>query len=274
MTFTEKESNYHHLEQMSVAELLTNINKEDQTVAKAIEKIIPQIEQLVELIIPRMQAGGRMFYIGAGTSGRLGIMDAAECPPTFGVDEGLVKGLIAGGDKAMFKAQEYAEDKFDAGWEDLLLHDLNENDVVIGISASGMTPYVVGALQKCSQFGIVTAAITNNENTPLAKEALISIEIITGPEFITGSTRMKAGTATKFILNMISTSVMIKLGKVHDNRMVDMKILSNKLIERGTRIIMDMTSVPHDEAKDILLKYGSVRIAIEELKQNNTLENL
>ncbi len=268
MTFTEKESNYHHLEQMSVKELLSNINKEDKTVADAVEKAIPQIEKLVELIVSKMKSGGRLFYVGSGTSGRLGIIDAAECPPTFGIDDNTIIGLIAGGDKAIHKALEHAEDKFEAGWEDLLIHDLNENDIVIGISASGMTPYVVGALQKCSQYNIATAAITNNYDTPLAKEALIAIEVITGPEFVTGSTRMKAGTSTKMILNMISTSVMIKLEKVKDNKMIDMQILSEKLIERGTRIIMEMTSTSHDIAKTLLLENGSVRKAIESVENN------
>jgi N-acetylmuramic acid 6-phosphate etherase len=263
MTFTENESHYRNLEEMNISEILSNINKEDKTVAFAVEKVIPQIEKLVELIIIKIKSGGRLFYIGSGTSGRLGIIDAAECPPTFGVDENTVIGINAGGDKAIRKAVEHAEDKFDSGWEDLLKHDLNENDVVVGISASGTTPYVVGALQKCSQYGIATAAITNNEDTPIAKEAMITIEVITGPEFVSGSTRMKAGTATKLILNMISTSVMIKLGRVKDNKMIDMKLLNDKLIERGTRIIMDILSMDHDEAKDLLLEKGSVRKAIE-----------
>ncbi|MGD0710583.1 MAG: N-acetylmuramic acid 6-phosphate etherase [Bacteroidales bacterium] len=263
MTITEKESNYKNLEEMNTKEILSNINKEDKTVAIAVEKVIPQIEKLVELIIAKIKSGGRLFYIGSGTSGRLGIMDAAECPPTFGVDENTVIGLNAGGDKAMRKAIEHAEDKFDSGWEDLLKHNLNENDIVIGISASGRTPYVVGAIQKCSQYGIATAAITNNEDTLLAKEAAITIEVITGPEFVSGSTRMKAGTATKLILNMISTTVMIKLGRVKDNKMIDMQLLNDKLIERGTRIIMDILSLDHDEAKALLLEKGSVRKAIE-----------
>ncbi|HNW98117.1 MAG TPA: N-acetylmuramic acid 6-phosphate etherase [Bacteroidales bacterium] len=260
---TEKESNYSNIEQMSVAEIISHINNEDKSVALAIEKALPQIEKVIDVVIEKMQNEGRLFYIGSGTSGRLGIIDAAECPPTFGVDYDTVIGLIAGGDKAIRKAQEHAEDSFISGWEDLLAHELNENDFVIGISASGNTPYVVGALQKCSQYGISTACITNNENTPLAKEALIPIEIITGPEFITGSTRMKAGTATKMILNMISTTVMIKLGKVKGNKMIDMKLLNNKLIERGTKIIMDTLSLDHDEANALLLKKGSVRKAIE-----------
>jgi len=263
MTSTENESNYKHLDEMNVGEILANINKEDSTVAEAVKNVIPQIAQLTELIIRKMNSGGRLFYIGSGTSGRLGIMDAAECPPSYGVDDNTVIGLIAGGDKAIRKAVEHAEDRFDAGWEDLLKHNLNENDIVIGISASGSTPYVVGAIQKCSQYGIATAAITNNQDTLLSKEALIAIEVITGPEFVTGSTRMKAGTATKLILNMISTTVMIKLGKVKDNKMIDMQLVNNKLIDRGTRIIMEMTSSGYDDAKELLLKNGSIRKAIE-----------
>jgi N-acetylmuramic acid 6-phosphate etherase len=260
---TEKESSYSNLEQMGIAEILTHINSEDKSVASAVEKALPQIEKIIEIILKKMENDGRLFYIGSGTSGRLGVIDAAECPPSFGVDDNTIIGIIAGGDKAIRKAQEHAEDSFTAGWEDLLGHELNENDVVIGISASGHTPYVLGALQKCSQYGIATASITNNVNTPIAKEALVSIEVVTGPEFVTGSTRMKAGTATKMILNMISTAVMIKLGKVKDNKMIDMQLLSNKLIERGTKIIMDMLSIDHDEAKALLLEKGSVRKAID-----------
>jgi len=260
---TEKESNYSNLEQMSIADVLKYINIEDKSIALAVEKAIPQIEKIIEITIQKMEKGGRLFYIGSGTSGRLGIVDASECPPSFGVDENTVVGIIAGGDKAIRKAQEHAEDSLTSGWEDLLGHELNENDVVIGISASGHTPYVVGALQKCSQYGIATAGITNNENTPLSKEVLVPIEVITGPEFITGSTRMKAGTATKMILNMISTAVMIKLGKVKDNKMVDMQLMNNKLIERGIKIIMESLDLEHDEAKELLLEKGSVRKAID-----------
>lgn len=260
---TEKESNYSDLELMSIAEILMHINNEDKSVASAVEKVLPQIEKTIEIILKKMENNGRLFYIGSGTSGRLGIIDAAECPPSFGVDDNTVIGIIAGGDKAIRRAQEHAEDSLTSGWEDLLGHELNENDVVIGVSASGHTPYVVGALQKCSQYGIATAGITNNENTPLAREALIPIEVVTGPEFVTGSTRMKAGTATKMILNMISTAVMIKMGKVKDNKMIDMQLLSNKLIERGTKIIMEILSLNHDDAKALLLEKGSVRKAID-----------
>jgi len=267
MNITEKESIYKNLEAMNIEDILANINKEDKTVAEAVELVIPQIAKLTELILSKIQSGGRLFYIGSGTSGRLGIVDASECPPSFGVDDNMVTGLIAGGDKAIRKAVEHAEDKFEAGWEDLLKHGLNENDIVVGISASGRTPYVVGALQKCSQYGIATAAITNNENTPLAKEALIPVEVITGPEFVTGSTRMKAGTATKLILNMISTSVMIKLGRVKDNKMVDMQLANNKLIERGVKIIMDKLPLNYEEAKSLLLDKGSVRKVIENVEK-------
>ena len=263
MNITEKESNYSNIDCMNVREILSCINKEDSTIAETIYSVIPQIEQVVEKIIEKVKSGGRLFYIGSGTSGRLGIIDAAECPPTFGVDENMINGLIAGGDKAIRKAIEHVEDNYDAGWEDLLKHDLNQNDVVIGISASGKTPYVIGALQKCSQYGITTAAITNNHNTPLAQEASYAIEVITGAEFITGSTRMKAGTATKLILNMISTTLMIKLGRIKNNKMVDMQLVNNKLIDRGVRIIMGIKEISYDEAKELLLKLGSVRKVIE-----------
>ena len=262
MITTEKESNYNNIDQMSLNQILVSINNEDKTVAHAVEKVIPQIEKLAQLIIEKINLGGRLFYIGSGTSGRLGIVDAAECPPTFGVDD-TVFGIIAGGDNAIRKAVEHAEDQFDGGWEDLLKLDLSENDIVVGISASGTAPYVLGALQKCSQYGIATGVITNNENTPIAKEAAISVEVITGPEFITGSTRMKAGTSTKLILNMISTSVMVKLGKIKGNKMVDMKLVNNKLIQRGTKIVMDTLSLNHDDAQALLRKKGSVRNALE-----------
>jgi len=266
---TEKDSKYIGIEHMSVQEILQHINEEDQTVAIAVQKAIPAIEKVCEMIIQKMQNGGRLFYIGSGTSGRLGIMDAAECPPTFGVDSRQVTGIIAGGDDAVFEAVEHAEDRFDTGWEDLLMQNLNEKDVVIGISASGKTPYVVGALQKCSQYGIATVAITNNTETPLADEALIAIEVLTGSEFITGSTRMKAGTSTKMVLNMISTTVMVKLGHIKDNKMVDMLLLNNKLIERGTRILMDRLNLKHAEAQALLLEKGSVRKALESIENKD-----
>ena len=260
---TESDSYYDHLEKMSVGELLVNINKEDTTVAHSVEKALPAIETLVNVIIEKMRVGGRLFYIGAGTSGRLGIVDASECPPTFGVEHGLVIGIIAGGDGAIRKAVEFAEDDPEGGWNDLQKFDINEKDVVIGIAASGTTPYVVGALQRCNRHDIATGAITCNPGSPLANEALYPVEVVTGPEFVTGSTRMKAGTAQKLVLNMITTSVMIKLGKVKGNKMVDMQLSNNKLVERGTKMIMEALDVSYEEANKLLLKYGSVRKAVE-----------
>jgi len=260
---TESDSNYDNLEGMSTSDLLKNINREDKTVAHSIEKQIPQIEKLVNLIVPKMNDGGRLFYIGAGTSGRLGIVDASECPPTFGVDHGLVIGLMAGGDKAMRKAVEFAEDNSNLGWEDLRSHNINTNDVVVGIAASGTTPYVVGALDKCQQENILTACIVCNINSPLSKVADIIIEVIVGPEFVTGSTRMKSGTAQKLVLNMISTSVMIKLGKIKGNKMVDMQLSNNKLVDRGTKMIMKETGVDYETANKLLSEFGSVRNAVD-----------
>ena len=259
---TESDSYYDHLEKMSVKELLVNINKEDKTVAHAVEKAIPAIEKFVNIIIEKMRAGGRLFYIGAGTSGRLGIVDASECPPTYGVEQGLVIGLIAGGDGAIRKAVEFAEDDLEAGWKDLQKYNVNEKDVVTGIAASGTTPYVVGALQRCNRHNIITGAITCNPGSPLANEALYPVEVVAGPEFVTGSTRMKAGTVQKLVLNMLSTSVMIKLGKVKGNKMVDMQPSNEKLVDRGTKMIMEALKVPYQEAKKMLLKYGSVRKAV------------
>ena len=259
---TESDSYYDHLEKMSVKELLININKEDQTVAHSVEKALPAIGILVNVIIEKMRAGGRLFYIGAGTSGRLGIVDASECPPTYGVDHGLVIGLIAGGDGAIRKSVEFAEDDPEGGWKDLQKYNINEKDVVIGIAASGTTPYVVGALQRGNRHNIATGAITCNPGSPLANEALYPVEVVTGPEFVTGSTRMKAGTAQKLVLNMISTSVMIKLGKVKGNKMVDMQLSNNKLVERGTKMIVETLGISYEEANKMLLKYGSVRKAV------------
>ena len=260
---TEQPSAYRHLEKMSVDELLININKEDKTVAKVLERAIPQIAQLVNEIVDRMLSGGRLFYIGAGTSGRLGIVDASECPPTFGVEQGLVIGLIAGGDNAIRKAVEFAEDSFLQGWDDLKAHNISHNDVVIGIAASGTTPYVVGALDFCQKNKITTGCITCNENTPLAAASDYPVALITGPEFLTGSTRMKAGTGQKLALNMISTTVMIKLGRVKDNKMVDMQLTNNKLVERGLQMVMDALTTPRAEAEHLLKKFGSVRLAVE-----------
>jgi N-acetylmuramic acid 6-phosphate etherase len=262
MKITESESKYNHLEKMSVHNLLVNINREDKTVPNAVEKVLPKIEKLVNQIVTRMKKGGRLFYIGAGTSGRLGIVDASECPPTFGVPHGVVIGLIAGGDKAIRKAVEFAEDNPEGGWNDLKKYKVNKNDIVIGIAASGTTPYVVGAIEKCNQKKILTGAITCNLNSPLAKAAKHSIEVIVGPEFVTGSTRMKAGTAQKLVLNLISTAVMIKLGRVLGNRMVDMQLSNNKLIRRGTNMLMKSLKLNERDANKMLLQYGSVRKAL------------
>lgn len=259
---TESDSNYDSLEGMSTLSLLKNINREDKTVAYSIEKQILHIEKLVNLIVPKIQDGGRLFYIGAGTSGRLGIVDASECPPTFGVGHGLVIGLMAGGDNAMRKAVEFAEDNSSLGWEDLQSHNINTNDVVVGLAASGTTPYVVGALDKCQQENVLTACIVCNTNSPLSKVADIPIEVVVGPEFITGSTRMKSGTAQKLVLNMISTSVMIRLGKVKGNKMVDMQLSNNKLVDRGTKMIMKEIGVDYNTANKLLAEFGSVRNAV------------
>jgi N-acetylmuramic acid 6-phosphate etherase len=260
---TEQASHYRNLQDMSTLDLLQNINREDQKVALAVDKAIPQITTLVDVISEKMKSGGRLFYIGAGTSGRLGIVDASECPPTFGVPHGMVIGLIAGGDQAIRKAVEFAEDDTEQGWKDLLEYQINPNDVVIGITASGSTPYVVGAIKKARAEGVTTGCITCNPSTPLATEAEFPVEVITGPEFVTGSTRMKAGTAQKLVLNMISTSVMIRLGRVHDNKMVDMQLSNNKLIDRGTRMLMKTFAWDYKRAQHILMEYGSVRAVMK-----------
>lgn len=266
MTFiktTEQSSAFDHLEKMSVAELLSNINKEDQTVPLAVEKALPQIELLVTQIVAKLQNGGRLFYIGAGTSGRLGIVDASECPPTFGVPFDLVNGIIAGGDKAIRKAVENAEDNTSQAWLDLQEHNISPNDVVIGIAASGTTPYVIGGLEKCNENNIVTGSISCNAGSPLSQTAQFPIEVIVGPEFVTGSSRMKAGTAQKLVLNMISTATMIRLGKVKGNKMVDMQLSNAKLVQRGINMIIAETGISTDKAKELLLQYGSVRKAVE-----------
>ncbi|MES2543439.1 MAG: N-acetylmuramic acid 6-phosphate etherase [Bacteroidota bacterium] len=266
MTFiktTEQSSKYEHLEKMSVHELLSNINNEDKTVPLAVEKALPQIENLVAQIVSKMKLGGRLFYIGAGTSGRLGIVDASECPPTFGVPFDLVNGIIAGGDLAIRKAVENAEDNKTQAWIDLQELNINENDVVIGIAASGTTPYVIGGLEKCNQNNIITGCITCNEGSPLSKTAKFPIEVVVGPEFVTGSSRMKAGTAQKLVLNMISTTAMIQLGKVKGNKMVDMQLSNSKLVDRGVKMIMGEIPVSYEEGTVLLEKYGSVRKAVE-----------
>lgn len=265
---TEADSYYNNLEKMSIAELLQNMNKEDKSVPLAVEKAIPAIEKLVQVIVEKMKLGGRLFYLGAGTSGRLGIVDASECPPTYGIEHGRVIGLIAGGDDAIRKAVEFAEDDINQGWEDLKEHNVNDKDVVIGIAASGTTPYVVGALEHCNKNNIQTGCITCNAGSPVAKVAKFPIEIVVGPEFVTGSTRMKSGTAQKLALNMISTSVMIKLGRVKGNKMVDMQLSNNKLVDRGTKMVMKNTGLEdYEKAKELLLKYGSVRKATENFKK-------
>lgn len=259
---TESESKYNDLEKMSAEELLTNINKEDKIVPYAVEKVIPQIAEIIPLIVKKLQDGGRLFYMGAGTSGRLGIVDASECPPTFGVSDDLVVGLIAGGDSAIRKAVEFAEDSELQGWEDLQQLQVSEEDFVIGIAASGTTPYVIGAMEKCVENNIATACICCNNDSPLAAAVNYPIEVIVGPEFVTGSTRMKAGTAQKLVLNMISTSVMIRLGRVKGNRMVDMQLSNNKLVKRGIQMLVAELGVGYEEARELLNKYGSVRNAI------------
>ncbi|QXV65783.1 N-acetylmuramic acid 6-phosphate etherase [Mucilaginibacter sp. 21P] len=260
---TEKDSRYNGLENMSAGELLRNINNEDKTVPLAVEKALPQIEKLVDIVADRMQNGGRLFYIGAGTSGRLGVVDASECPPTFGVPFDWVVGIIAGGDTAIRKAVEFAEDDREQAWKDLQAFDINEGDVVVGIAASGTTPYVIGGLQAANANGLATGCIVCNAGSPVAAEAQFPVEVVTGPEFVTGSTRMKAGTAQKLVLNMLSTSVMIKLGRIKGNKMVDMQLSNNKLVHRGIRMVMAETGLPEGEAAELLKQYGSVRKAVD-----------
>lgn len=264
---TEHSSKYRHLEKMSINELLTFINKEDQTVPSSVEKAIPQIEKLVEAISDKMLMGGRLFYIGAGTSGRLGIVDASECPPTYGVPYGLVIGIIAGGEKAITTAVEFAEDDKAQGWKDLLSHNISEKDAVIGIAASGTTPYVIGALEECRKRGIITGSISCNPDSPVSAAADFPIEVVVGPEFVTGSTRMKSGTAQKLVLNMISTSVMIQLGRVEDNKMVNMQLTNEKLVDRGVKMLMERLKInDYQKTKELLLKHGSVKKASESYK--------
>ncbi|RUT73101.1 N-acetylmuramic acid 6-phosphate etherase [Ancylomarina longa] len=260
---TESPSNFSDLEQMSVAELLNGINQEDALVHLAVQKAIPEIEKFVCQLIEQINAGGRLFYLGAGTSGRLGVLDASELPPTFGVPDNIVIGLIAGGEKALRNAVEAAEDDPEKAWKELQEYEINKNDSVLGIAASGTTPYVIGGVKKARENGLLTACITCNPEAPVSKEAEIVMEAVVGPEFVTGSTRLKAGTAQKMILNMITTSLMIKLGRVKGNRMVNMQLTNKKLIERGTRMIMDELKLEQSKAKALLLKYGSVQKAIE-----------
>jgi len=260
---TEKDSHYNNLEKMTINELLVNINNEDKKVPLAVEKAIPQIEKLVTQIVDKLKRGGRLFYIGAGTSGRLGILDASECPPTFGVEDDLVIGLIAGGDAAIRKAVEQAEDSITQGWEDLKAQNFSKRDVLIGIAASGTTPYVVSTVQKARQEGAITGCITMNPGSPLEQGAEYPVTVVVGPEFVTGSSRMKAGTAQKLVLNMISTTTLIQLGRVKGNKMVDMQLTNAKLVDRGTKMIMNETGLTYEQAKNLLLKEGSVRLALK-----------
>lgn len=256
---TEQPSPYRHLEQMPVKDLLAAINKEDSTVPAAVAVALPQIEKLVAALVEKMQAGGRLFYIGAGTSGRLGMVDASECPPTFGVEAGRVVGIIAGGHEAMFRPIEFAEDNIENGWKDLQAYSASENDFVVGITASGSTPYVVNALKHCAHHNIQTGCISGNLHSPVAAVCNYPVEVITGPEFLTGSTRMKNGTAQKLVLNMISTTAMIQLGRVHDNKMVNMQLTNDKLLNRGVNMLMAETGeTDYEEAKQLLLQHGSV----------------
>jgi len=261
---TEEASSYRHLEKMSITELLTNINQEDQKVPLAVTEAIPQIEKLVEAISDKMIMGGRLFYIGAGTSGRLAVVDASECPPTYGVPYGLVIAVMAGGDKAITTSIEFAEDDREQGWKDLEAFDISDKDVVVGIAASGTTPYVIAALEECRKNGIVTGSISCNPGSPVSDVADFPIEVVVGPEFVTGSTRMKSGTAQKLVLNMISTSAMIQLGRVEDNKMVHMQLSNDKLVDRGVRMLMGrLGTSDYEKAKELLLQYGSVKKAAE-----------
>lgn len=270
MTFiktTEQDSKYNHLEKMSVSDLLKNINNEDKTVPLAVERSLPQIIALTEQIVNKLQNGGRLFYIGAGTSGRLGVVDASECPPTFGVSYNLVVGIIAGGDVAIRKAVEFAEDSKNQGWLDLKEHNITDKDVVVGIAASGTTPYVISALEECNKNTIITGCITCNKNSPLANASKFPVEVIVGPEFVTGSSRMKAGTAQKLVLNMLSTATMIQLGKIKGNKMVDMQLSNNKLVERGQKMLAQELNIDVSEASTLLVKFGNVRNAIKNYKK-------
>ncbi len=264
---TEASSNYEALEKMSTADLLSNINKEDKTVPLAIEKELPAIEAFVNACFERMKTGGRLFYIGAGTSGRLGIVDASECPPTFGVEHGIVVGIIAGGDTAIRKAVEFAEDDTEQGWKDLMEYNINSNDTLVGIAASGTTPYVLGAIDEAKKMGVLTGGISCNPGSPLSQVVEFPMTPEVGPEFVTGSTRMKSGTAQKLVLNMISTSLMIKLGRVKGNKMVDMQLSNNKLVDRGVKMIMGEIDVTYDQAAELLETHGSVRKAVDAFSQ-------
>ncbi len=267
MSTTESSSRHNQLEQKSISELLVGMNEEDRSVPEAVAASLQQIESLITEIVSKMKQGGRLFYMGAGTSGRLGIVDASECPPTFGVDFGRVIGLIAGGDGAIRKAVEFAEDSEEQGWKDLQAHNITTNDVVVGIAASGRTPYVIGALKKCNEEGISTGCVVCNAGSAVAAVSKFPIEVVVGPEFVTGSTRLKSGTAQKLVLNMLTTCTFIQLGHVKGNKMVDMQLSNYKLVDRGTRMVMEETGLNAEEAKALLLKEGSVRLAVDSLKK-------
>ncbi len=260
---TESPSHYRHLEKMSVAELLQNINNEDKTVPLAVERALPALEKLVGAVVEKVRNGGRLFYIGAGTSGRLAVVDASECPPTYGVSPDLVIGIIAGGDRAIRRSVENAEDDTEQAWRDLQGYHIDNQDFVIGIAASGTTPYVIAGLTDCRKNGVATGCITCNPDTPLAAAADFPVEVVVGPEFVTGSTRMKSGTAQKLVLNMVSTSLMIQLGRVKDNRMVDMQLTNVKLLDRGTKMVAQETGLAYGEANELLVQHGSVRVAVD-----------
>ena len=266
---TEQPSLYNDLEKKPIRELLEDIHEEDHKVADAVQKAIPQIEKLVTEVVKRMKQGGRLFYMGAGTSGRLGVLDASEIPPTFGMPPTLVIGLIAGGERALRCPVENAEDDMERGWEELKEHAINVKDTVVGIAASGTTPYVIGALRKARENGILTASISSNPEAPISKEADIAIEMIVGPEFVTGSSRMKSGTGQKMILNMITTSTMIQLGRVKGNRMVNMQLSNQKLVDRGTRMVAEELGIEYEQAKRLLLLYGSVKKAVDAYHEQN-----
>ena len=266
---TEEDSNYNHLEKMSVAEILQGINEEDKSIPFVIEKVLPAIKKVVDIIVEKISNGGRLFYIGAGTSGRLGVLDASECPPTYGVPYDMVIGIIAGGDQAIRKAVENAEDDMEQAWIDLSTYNICDKDVVVGIAASGTTPYVIGGLRKANQNGLETACIVCNEHSAIAAEAKYPVEVVVGPEFVTGSTRMKSGTAQKLILNMISTASMIRLGRVKGNKMVDMQLTNSKLVDRAVNMVMQSTKLDQESAQKLLDMYGSVRKAIDNAPKNN-----
>jgi N-acetylmuramic acid 6-phosphate etherase len=267
MSTTESASRHNQLEQKSISELLVGMNEEDRSVPEAVAASLPQIENLIAEIVSKMKQGGRLFYMGAGTSGRLGIVDASECPPTFGVDFGRVIGIIAGGDGAIRKAVEFAEDDEEQGWKDLQTFNITQNDVVVGIAASGRTPYVIGALNKCNEEGISTGCVVCNAGSAVAAVSKFPVEVVVGPEFVTGSTRLKSGTAQKLVLNMLTTCTFIQLGHVKGNKMVDMQLSNYKLVDRGTRMVMEETGLNAEDAKALLLKEGSVRLAVDSLKK-------